>query len=68
MSKKLFEITVHGKSKTWGFLFDGEEKYLQDWVNDGLDVSRVENIIPEWVVNAGLIKIWCFLQDIFQFR
>lgn len=66
--KRLFAITVNGKNHKWQFHFDGDENDWQDWLDDGLDVMMVKNIIPEWIVFMGLTKIWCFLQDIFQFR
>jgi hypothetical protein len=30
-------------------------------------MDRVD-IIPEWVASAGLVKPWCFLQDLFNFK
>ena len=66
--KQLFVITVRGKQHEWLFEFEGDPKYWDDWEEDGLDVCLVQNIIPEWVVYAGLTKIYCFLQNIFQFR
>ena len=36
-----FEITVHGNHKTWGFEFDMPYMYLDDWLDDGLDVTEI---------------------------
>ena len=66
--KRLFAIDVEGKHKSWSFNFEADEKYLKDWTDDGLPISLVLNIIPVWIVDMGLTKIWVFLQDIFQFR
>ncbi len=66
--KRLFSITVKGKTKEWSFNFEADEKYWNDWTEDDLDVALVQNIIPTWVVDCGMTKAWCFLQDIFQFR
>jgi hypothetical protein len=66
--KRVYAITVIGKAHKWLFLVEEDPRYLQEWLDDGLDISLVVNIIPEWVVNLGLTKVWCFLQDIFQFR
>jgi hypothetical protein len=68
MSKKLMGIHVKGKNKTWGFAFMGETEFLKEWQDDGLDVFLIENTIPEWVANLGLVRVWCFLQDVFNFR
>jgi len=66
--KRVYSIMVIGKAHKWSFLIEEDPQYLQEWLDDGLDISLVVNIIPEWVVNLGLTKVWCFLQDIFQFR
>lgn len=68
MSKKLIGIEVRGNHKKWGFHFYGDPKYIDEWRADGLEVGEIENIIPEWVVDLGLLKPWCFLQDLFNFR
>lgn len=39
--KKLFNITVEGFNKTWGFLFEGDDEFLQDWRDDGLEIDEV---------------------------
>ena len=64
--KRVFGITVKGNNKTWCFDFDGDPKYLDEWRADGLQVDPVVNIIPKWIVDIGLLKIWCFFQDIFR--
>lgn len=68
MSKKLLSVTVHGKEKTWGFNFYGDTKYLDEWRSDGLEVVEILNTIPQWVVDLNLINIWCFFQDIWNFK
>ncbi len=64
MTTKLFSIEVKGKYHTWSFNFDGDDKCWQNWIDDGLDVKMIMNIIPEWIVNLGLTKIWVFFQDL----
>ena len=64
--KRVFLITVRGKQHEWSFPFDYDEKYWDEWLEDGLDIKMVENIIPEWVVNCGLNDIWCKLQTFFR--
>ncbi len=66
--KKLMEIEVHGKTCKWGFIFEGDPKYLDDWRADGLVVDEVVNIIPEWVADIGMVRPWCFVQDLLNFK
>jgi hypothetical protein len=46
--EKLLNITVNGNTKTWGFQFVGDDEYLDEWRDDGLDVDEVV-----WEVNDG---------------
>jgi hypothetical protein len=68
MSKKLLSIAVKGKTAWWGFDFYADPKHLQEWRDDGLDIVEIENTIPMWVVDFGLTKQWCFLQDVFNLK
>lgn len=68
MSEKLMSVSVKGKEKLWSFNFYGDEKYINDWVSDGLDIDIIENVIPMWVVDVGLTRPWCFVQDLFNFK
>jgi hypothetical protein len=63
MVRKL-QITVRGREKQWGFMFDGDTRHLADWRADGLEVDEIINTIPEWVVDTGLLRVWCFMQDL----
>lgn len=68
MSKKLLSIHVRGKSKGWSFEFMGNPRYIEEWTADGLEVWEAVNTIPTWVVDLGLTRAWCFLQDVFNFK
>lgn len=68
MTKKLLSLEVRGNEKNWSFSFYGDPKHLDDWREDGLVVNEIVNTIPEWVVDAGLLKPWVFFQDLFNFK
>jgi len=68
MSKKLLSVTVKGNQSKWTFNFYGDQNHIQDWVNDGLEIVEIENVIPKWIVDIGLLKPYVFLQDIFNFK
>lgn len=68
MAKKTLAINIRGRRKSWSFKFQGDPKYLAEWREDGLEIDEVYNTIPEWAVNAGLLRVWCFVQDVFHFR
>lgn len=64
INNKLLSITVRGRSHIWSFNFYGNPKYLEEWRADGLEVDEIVNTIPTWAPP----KLWCFLQDIFNFK
>lgn len=68
MGKKLFSVTVRGNRHTWSFHFYGDSSNLQTWRDDGLEIDEIINTIPEWAVDLGLLRPWCFFQDLFHFR
>lgn len=63
MTKRLYRLIVRGKLHEWAFDIRGDPKYLREWLDDGLDVNIVLNEIPFWVMQLGLTKLWCWLQD-----
>lgn len=61
---KMF-VTVKGKTKEHDFCFDGNREFLSEWREQGLDVYVINNEIPLWVVELGIVREWCWLQDLF---
>lgn len=68
MAKKLCNITIRGREKTWGFHSMLDTRYLDEYRADGLEIDELVNVIPLWVARYGLVRPWCFLQDIFNFK
>lgn len=65
MAKTLMNITVRGQRKEWSFNFYGDQKHLDAWHKDGLNVHVIINSVPVWVNDLGLSKVWFFFQDLF---
>lgn len=61
-------LRVRGKNHSWGFPFYGDPAHIIVWQGDGLEVVLVENTIPELVVDIGLARPWCFIQDILNLK
>jgi hypothetical protein len=59
---------IKGKEKLWSFDVHLDPKYLDEWLEDGLEIDEVFYSIPEYIVNLGLTKMWCKCSDIFNFR
>lgn len=38
---KLLSITVKGKTKTWCFEFEGDDQYIEEWREDGLEIDEI---------------------------
>jgi len=62
--KQLMLLEVRGRTKPWDFIVEGDSDYLEEWREDGLDINPLVNVIPEWVVDIGLLRPWCFFQDL----
>ena len=62
--KQLMILQVHGKNKLYNFTVMGNNKLLEEQRDDGLDINPLVNVIPEWIVNIGLLHPWCFFQDL----
>ena len=61
-------ITVQGKNHKYSFNFYGYPEHLETWRKEGLEIDMIENTIPVWIVDLGLTKIWCRIQDVFNFK
>lgn len=68
MADKLLVLSVRGKARRWEFVFRGDPAHIPEWRSDGLVVCEVVNVVPEWIANLGLTRLWCFLQDVLNFR
>lgn len=68
MSKKLYALTVRGHQYRWDFPVEADPKFIDEWRRDGIEIHEICTVIPMWVADAGLIRPWCFFQDIFHFR
>lgn len=61
-------VDVRGKQSEWGIPSDLSAEAIADMRADGLNIIVPVNTIPLWVVRAGLIRPWCFLQDCWNFK
>jgi len=59
-------ITVQGKTGQFVFNFIGDDKYVQNWRDEGLDIDVIAYSIPKWVVDLGLIQVWVKATDIWR--
>ena len=46
---KLYSIIVKGKYHSWSFNSYLNPDHIQDYLDDGLEVYEMVNIIPEWI-------------------
>jgi hypothetical protein len=64
MSKRYYLLTIRGKTTEYCFTVIGDEKYLDEWRKEGIDIDPLEHDVPKWAVDMGLFKVWCWLQDL----
>ena len=68
MADQTYNLVIEGERKEWNFLVLGDEESVRAWRDDGLAVYEVVNTVPVWIADLGLVRVWCFLQDLFHFR
>ena len=61
-------LSVRGKSSEWAVSGEMRQEQIDAMVEDGIEVGIVQNTIPMWVVECGLLRPWCFLQDLWNFK
>lgn len=61
-------VEARGRTGEWGVPADLTREAIEDMRADGLNIIVPENSIPLWVVNFGIVRPWCFLQDLWNFK
>ena len=58
-------ITVlRGRQHEWRC--EVSEAAVEDMRADGIEVFEVYNTIPAWVAGLGLTRVWCAVQDLWD--
>ncbi len=68
MTNKRYVVDVRGKSKTFTISFYADDAEVENMRCDGLDVCELVHSMPAWVAYAGLAPMWCFFEDVWNFR
>ena len=66
--KRLAIIEVRGRTGEWGIPAQLSDQTIEDMRADGVEIIVPENSVPGWIVSAGLVTPWIFLQDIYLLR
>lgn len=66
MPKAFIEIRVN--QSRWGVEWNAPQSQIEGMRADGIEVGLIENSIPFWVNEIGMARIWCFFQDIWNFK
>lgn len=66
--KKTCLLTVQGKNLRWSFRVELDPRDIPEYESDGLEILQPYYIVPEWIINAGLMRPFMFLQDLFYLR
>ena len=62
--KKPYSLSVRTESgKHFTFTTMVDPKYVDEWRAEGIEIDELINVIPEWVVDVGLLKPYMWLQD-----
>ena len=56
-----YAVEIKGRDYVWHVYV--QEAAVEDMRADGIEVMEVYNTIPVWVVDWGLLGVWCAAQD-----
>jgi len=65
---KLVSVEIRGNRSTWGVNWHASQEQIDAMRQDGIEVYELENIVPAWVVDAGLMRPFVFLQDLWNLK
>ena len=66
--KRTAITSIRGKTGEWCVIWHCTQEQIDAMNADGIDVGVVYNSFPEWIAVCGLAPVWCFAQDVFNFR
>jgi hypothetical protein len=61
-------LSVRGKQHEWGVVAPMSRDQISAMREDGIDVGILQNVVPAWVNDAGLLRPWCFFQNLWNFN
>lgn len=68
MLKRRVTLSVRGKAHEWAIDCDMKQDQIDAMTADGIEVGIVHHSVPMWAVDLGLLRPWCFVQNVFNFR
>ena len=67
--KKLMFMQLRDKNgKPFDFEFYGNPRDIDHLRERGFEVFKIKNQYPIWVAEYRLVGVWCFFQDIINFK
>jgi len=66
--RKTATMIVRGRTSEWAISFDASQDQIEAMRADGIDVGILMHRVPAWAVELGLLRPWCFAQDVWNFR
>jgi hypothetical protein len=66
--KKAVCLEIRGKHHLWSIDTAMSQRQIDDMRADGVEVGELIYTIPAWAVEMGLLRPWCFVQDVWNFR
>jgi hypothetical protein len=66
--KRHRKVILRGRTSEWAVEAMLSQEQIDAMTEDGIEVIEVQSRLPMWVVTAGLASIWCFFQDLWNFR
>jgi hypothetical protein len=64
----LASIEIRGRDKQWAPNFHASKAEIEAMRADGIEVVEIVNTGPAWIADMGLLRVWCSVQNIWNFN
>ena len=66
--RRAYVYFIRGREHQWAVNVELNESAAKDMRDDGVELGEVFYVIPNWVAQTGLSRVWMFCADVFHFR
>ena len=66
--RRTYLYFIRGNQHEWALNVELTEDAARDMRADEIELGEVFYSIPDWIVYAGLSRVWMFCADVFHFR
>lgn len=66
--KRTYIYVIRGREHEWAINIELKPEHAAEMIADGIELGKLYYSLPDWIVSAGLSRVWMFATDIFHLR